>query len=136
MNRNTRIVIGAIVSGAVLYGFLGGDELDGLLGLALVTAWVVGFVRLFMGRHTGLGILATFVPFVFIAGYIVNPKPGSTLYIKLPPEQQRQADQRWPLQAAAYRQALEHLKTPEQRRAELLVNQARAEIDREIPPAS
>jgi hypothetical protein len=96
---------------------------------------VVGFVRLFMGKHTGLGVVSILVPFVFISGYIVSPKPGSSLYIKQTPEQQRQADQRWPLEAAAYRRALEYLKTDEQRQADLWAKQARDEIDRDIPPA-
>jgi hypothetical protein len=136
MTRNNRIILGAIVGGVILLGLTGGwSELpEGLVGLAAIAAWVVGFVRLFMGRHSGLGVVAIFVPFVFIAGYIVNPRPGSSLYIKQSPEQQRQADMRWPLEAAAYRQALEYLKTDEQRQADLWAKQARDEIDRDIPP--
>ena len=78
-------------------------------GGALVLIWLVmfvaaigGIVQYFRGNHIGLGWAAIFVPFVFIGGYFVQPKPGSSRYMKLDPVKKSTADLRWPMQAKAY----------------------------------
>ena len=136
MKDNNNKIVWAVVIGTFLLIVTGASEAfpSSLLGFGVFLSWVVGVSRLFRGQNTSLGVLACIVPFVFIAGYLALPRPGSSLYIKQTDEQQRRADLRWPVEAAAYRQAVDYLKTEEQRRREVIERAARMEIDRDIPP--
>jgi hypothetical protein len=134
--RSRWIVAGAIVGGLVMLGTIGGDggAIDSVIGTAVLAAWIIGVVRLFQGGHHSLGMVAVFIPGVFVAGYFVWPKPGTSAYLRAKPEQQRLADHRWPMEAVAYRKAVYALKTPEERAQEMAEAHARLEIDRDIPP--
>ncbi len=134
--RNRWIVGGAVVGGLVIIGSMGGEggAVDSVMGMAVLAAWVIGVVRLFQGGHHTLGMVAVFIPGVFVAGYLVWPKPGTSAYLRAKPEQQRLADHRWPMEAVAYRKAVDALKTHEERAQEMAEAQAMLEIDRDIPP--
>jgi hypothetical protein len=71
--------------------------------------WIVGFiaylagtVQYFRGNHIGLGWVSVFIPFVFIGGFFIQPKPGSSRYMNLDATKKATADLRWPMQAKAF----------------------------------
>ncbi len=134
--RNRWIVGGAIVGGLMVLGAIDGEAgaADSVLGMAVVAAWIIGVVRLYQSGHQSLGTVAVFIPGVFVAGYFVLPKPGTSAYLRAKPERRKLADYRWPLEAVAYRNAVDALKTPEERAQEMAEAHARLEIDRDIPP--
>jgi hypothetical protein len=68
----------------------------------MFVAAIVGIVQYFRGNHIGLGWLAIFVPFVFIGGYFIKPKPGSSRYMNYDATKKAASDLRWPMQAKAY----------------------------------
>ena len=119
----------------MILGAFGGEggAVDSVIGMPIVAAWIIGVVRLYQAGHHSLGTVAVFIPGVFVAGYFVLPKPGTSAYLRAEPEQQRLADHRWPMEAVAYRNAVDALKTPEERAQEMAEAHARLEIDRDIP---
>jgi hypothetical protein len=79
----------------------GSGAAGGLLALwlGMVAGSIWGVVRLFRGGNTGVGIAALLVPFVFIAGFLMAPRPGTGLYLAQDAVKRARADQRYPVEA-------------------------------------
>ena len=80
--------------------------MDTFFGLVFFAAVAWGVIRLYTAGHINLSIASIFVPFLFVTGFVMLPKPGSLMYVRSDPARKRLADERWPTEALAYHKTM------------------------------